>query len=95
MSEQVTVKFFAGVRETTGDAVTTAGIGDHDTVNDVLRRLSDVYGPRFRALTLSPEGLGDGVIVMVNGQNVRLGNAGDTLLHDGDEVAVFSLIAGG
>ena len=95
MSEQVTVKFFAGVRETTGDAVTTVGLDGPSTVTDMLRGLSDTYGPRFRALTLSPEGMGDGIIVMVNGQNVRLGKAGDTLLNDGDEVAVFSLIAGG
>jgi len=95
MSDQVVVKFFAGVRETTGEVMTTVAIGGTDTVTEVLRRLSATYGPRFRELTLGPDGLGDGIIVMVNGQNVRLGKAGDTILHDGDEMAVFSLIAGG
>lgn len=91
----IVVRFFAGVRELTGDPQSTLPVDEATTLTDALRALSERYGPRFRDLTMGPGGIGDGVIIMVNGLNVRLDKGGDTPLRPGDEVAVFSLIAGG
>ena len=88
------VRFFASIRNITGvkeiewaEAVRTLG--------DLLRLLSDRYGPEFRRWVFEGEGLGGSVMVVVNGNDARHQAGLATELVPTDVVSILPMMAGG
>jgi len=68
------------------------------TLRDCLHVLEDEIGEGFRAQVLDVEsgGVQQHVALLLNGQHYRHLEAGlDTLVQDGDQLAIFPPIAGG
>ncbi len=88
------IRFFATIRRCTGVAELrwdepTA------TVGELLKALSDRYGPEFRRWVLDGDDLGKVVLVVINGHDARHHGGIDARLQADDTVAIFPSIAGG
>ena len=90
----VNVKFFANFREIVGKGEVSASAGD---VGSLLEELSRNYRGLKEALFEDYESreLKKYVNIFVNGRGIRELNGLDTLLKDGDTVAIFPPVAGG
>lgn len=66
------------------------------TVAGLLEAAADRYAPSLRDWALGPGGQPrPGLAILVNGRNAALDAGPDTLLKDGDFVAVVPVILGG
>ena len=90
----VIVKAFAGFREIMPKEVLSE-IQDGSTIGNLLKVLGNVF-PGFEAMIFSSPGvLFDQVNILENGRNIRFLNDLDTILHDGDIIAIFPPVGGG
>ena len=90
----VIVKVFAGFREIMPKEVSSE-IPDGSTLGTLLKVLGSMF-PGFEAMIFSSPGvLFDQVNILENGRNIRFLNYLDTLLHDGDIIALFPPAGGG
>ena len=88
------IRFFASIRNITkvreiswNEPIPTLGV--------LLGGLSDHYGPEFRRWVLKGDELGESVLVLVNGQDVRHQAGLDTPLGAADIVTILPMMAGG
>ncbi|MGD9381801.1 MAG: MoaD family protein [Candidatus Thorarchaeota archaeon] len=90
----VTVKFFATVREAVG---TRSVEIEADDIKSLLVELKTSYGKRFIETVIDEETdeLKRFYQCMVNGKRIELLDGYDTLLQDGDSVALFPPVGGG
>ncbi len=88
------VKFFATYRTVTG--VRRLELEAPQDVLALMHVLSERW-PKFRPLLLNEagDGLGDDVIIMVNGRHIEHLDGMNTKLVESDSVAVTPLVAGG
>lgn len=84
----VKVRMYATVREASGAAEVDFDAGD---VEELLRGLSEWFGPRFSVMLSDDEG----VVILLNGRNVRPGSFSRTRLSQRDEVSIFPPLSGG
>ncbi|MGI6128852.1 MAG: MoaD family protein [bacterium] len=88
-----TVRFFATIREITGQKETVVMA---NTLQDLLEKLASKQGVRFHQAVYGPEGLSPEVIIMINGRHIEHLPAGlSTELTPTDIVAIFPLVGGG
>lgn len=91
---QVTMRYFALVRKAAGTESEQVDLSDGVEVRAALGKLAEERGDDFRRQILDDKGaVRSNLIVLVNGQIVRSGE--QRTLADGDEVKVFSPVAGG
>lgn len=88
------IRFFASLRNITGEKALDWDVPT-PTLGELLRLLSERYGPEFRRWVLDGEDLGGGVLVVVNGQDVRHGAGLETRLASTDVVSLLPIMAGG
>jgi MoaD family protein len=90
----VVIRFFASIRSLTKEKEI---VWDQQasTLGDLLRLLSDRYGPEFRRWVLEGEGLGGSVMVVVNGTDARHKAGLATELAPTDVVSILPIMAGG
>lgn len=90
----VTVKFFATVREAVGMRSVEMEAQD---IRELLNKLKHQFGRRFIDAVMDSETgqLKRFYSCMVNGKRIELLNSYDTELMDGDAVALFPPIGGG
>ena len=66
------------------------------TVSGLLDNLVRKHGPRAAGELLGPDGLREGLCLLVNGRNLlSLSEGFQTPLQDGDEVVITVLVTGG
>ena len=88
------IRFFASIRNITGVKEIEWG-EPAPTLGDLLRLLSDRYGPEFRRWVLDGEDLGGSVLVVVNGNDARHQAGLATRLAATDVVSILPIMAGG
>ena len=95
MAGTIAVKFYGLMRRRLRtDAVEIAG--DGLTIMALLRLAEEKTGQSFLDELLDKDkGLLTGTIILVNGENIRLGQGLQTRVEAGDSVALFSPAGGG
>ncbi len=89
---RVKVRMFATVREAAGAPEVEMEVS---SVRELLRSLVQEFGDgMFEAVSGAEQG-SDGLVILVNGRNVRLTRGCDILLDEGDDVALFPPVSGG
>ena len=88
------IRFFASLRNSAGVKEVEWG-EPTPTLGELLRLLSDRYGPDFRRWVLDGESLGSSVMVVINGEDARHRAGLDTRLAATDVVSLFPIMAGG
>jgi molybdopterin synthase sulfur carrier subunit len=90
----VTVKFFATVREAVG---TRSVQIEAEDIREVLDLLQSQYGRSFKDTVIDEEtgNLKRFFSCMVNGKRIELLESYETKLKDGDAVAIFPPVGGG
>lgn len=88
------VRFFASLREITQDKEIQWDQCP-STLGELLRRLSDRYGPRFQRWVFDGEDLGNSVLVVINGQDARHRAGLETRLAPADVISILPMMAGG
>jgi molybdopterin synthase sulfur carrier subunit len=88
------IRFFASIRNITGvkeiewDEPTP-------TLGELLRPLSERYGPEFRGWVFEGEDLGGSVMVVINGEDARHQGGVETRLAPTDTISILPIMAGG
>jgi MoaD family protein len=88
------IKYFADIRllAKCSEQQLTAAV---PTLHSLLTELARQHGEAFQKRVLQDGKLSKTVVVMVNGQNVRLLAELDTALAPDDSIAIFPVVAGG
>ena len=89
------VKFFAYIREITGEKEITVRAEKPMSVSELLSYLSDKYGKKFREV-FDKDDFNDIFMIVVNNKLiVKMPNKEDIELEDGSEVAILPPVGGG
>lgn len=96
MTIRVTVRFFTTLREITEKKEEQVEFSKTVTVDSLLRQLSKNYGKEFDDYVFDELGdLRGHLQVLVNGQSITAMRGMQTLLKDGDQVAILPPVGGG
>lgn len=87
------IKFFAYIRDYTKTKSTEFEYCR--TLRELLIKLSDVYGDKFRSKIFDGENLSEQIVILVNGRHIVHLNELDTELNENDEISIFPVVAGG
>ena len=85
---KVKVRMYATVREVAGIPETAVDAPDLEAL---MGRLTEMFGSEFSHLLAG----GEGVVILVNGRNIKSGPRRDLRLKEGDEVSIFPPVSGG
>ena len=87
------VKYFAYIRNYTGTKEIEI---DHCyTLKELLLKLCEKYGAKFRNKIFENNSLSDEIIILVNGRSIVHLQGLETLLNPEDEISIFPVVAGG
>lgn len=87
------VKFFAYIRDYTNCKETK--LAYEGTVEELLIKLSDIYGERFRSKVFNKNELSKEIIILVNGRHIVHLDGIKTKLESDDIISIFPVVAGG
>jgi len=95
---KITIRSFLTLREVMGDqSVLELEIGNL-TLMELLNELSDMFGERFSQMVFDESGkeLNSHIRILINGRHYsHIPRKLNTLLQQGDEVALFPPVMGG
>jgi MoaD family protein len=89
---RISVKMFATVREAAG---TSECVLEADDLSDLVSKLRGNLGPALSKILDRLDSDPEGLVILVNGINVKRRNLTIVRLHDGDDVAIFPPVSGG
>jgi molybdopterin synthase sulfur carrier subunit len=93
----INVKFFATFRDLLGlkELELETKPGENLKLIDLLERLFQKFGEKFRSKIFENGDIRPQVNIMINGRNIKFLNRINSLVKDGDIVAIFPPVAGG
>lgn len=93
---KVTIKFFTSLREITGNKMVIIELKNLISVEQLLSLLFEKYGQEFRDYVYNQEGkVQDFLSFLVNGKNINNLEGFNTILKEGDIIAILPPVGGG
>lgn len=93
---KVKVRFFTVLRELTGKRESVLDFPKVVTVGELIEHLAEIHGQKFRSYVYDSKGkIKEHLQFLVNGYNIDAMNGLETMLKDGDTVAIIPPIGGG
>jgi molybdopterin synthase sulfur carrier subunit len=93
---KIEVRLFANLREFAKTKAVVEDIKSGTSVGDVLQKICERFGARFREQVLNKRGQpNENVKVLLNGHNIVFLQGAPTKLRDGDVIAIFPPVGGG
>jgi MoaD family protein len=90
----VVVRFFASLRDITQERKIECDPCP-STLRELLRQLSDRYGPGFERWVFEGEDMADSILIVINGQDARHRAGLETRLGSADVISILPMMAGG
>ena len=92
----VKIKFFTSLREITGNKMVNLQLKNKISVDQLLFLLLEKYGQEFRDYVYSQEGnVQDFLSFLINGKNINNLQGFNTVLKEGDIIAILPPVGGG
>ncbi|MCL1978230.1 MAG: MoaD family protein [Candidatus Bathyarchaeota archaeon] len=95
---QISIRYFTMLREITGKKEEKLAFSENQktTVILVLKVLSDNYGKLFTDYVFDSDGLIKGFLqLLINGTSITILDGSESLLQDGDVLAILPPVGGG
>ena len=93
---KVIIKFFTSLREITGNKMVNLQLKNKMSVEQVLFLLLEKYGQEFRDYVYNQEGkVQDFLSFLINGKNINNLQGFNTVLREGDIIAILPPVGGG
>ncbi len=92
---KVKFKSFGPVRRLLREKIIDIEVPDNSTVRQVVNRVVEIGGEELRKLILHNDTISGNLIVMLNKKDVETLGGIDTVIQDGDEVAILPHVQGG
>jgi molybdopterin synthase sulfur carrier subunit len=93
---KVTIKFFTSLREITGNKMVNLQLKNIISVEELLSLLFEKYGQEFQDYVYNQEGkVQDFLSFLVNGKNINNLQGFNTILKEGDIIAILPPVGGG
>jgi molybdopterin synthase sulfur carrier subunit len=92
---KVTIKFFTTLREIVGKREEQLSLPTQATLKDAIAELSRRYGARFTDYALEKGEIKPPLQILINGRNMGLLQRMETMLKEGDTVAILPPTGGG
>ncbi|MCR8433741.1 MAG: MoaD family protein [Crenarchaeota archaeon] len=89
---QVKVRYLGKVRSVTEKLEETVNVNGK-TIKELLERLCEIYGDKFKKMILPDNKLAEDIIILVNGKSI--GENLDFELNDGDICSLLPFVSGG
>lgn len=92
----VKIKFFTSLREITGNKMVNLQLKNKISVDQLLFLLLEKYGQEFRDYVYNQEGnVQDFLSFLINGKNINNLQGFNTVLKEGDIIAILPPVGGG
>ena len=92
----VKIKFFTSLREITGNKMVNLQLKNKISVEQLLFLLLEKYGQEFRDYVYNQEGkVQDFLSFLINGKNINNLQGFNTILKEGDIIAILPPVGGG
>ena len=92
----VKIKFFTSLREITGNKMVNLQLKNKISVEQLLSLLLEKYGQEFRDYVYNQEGkVQDFLSFLINGKNINNLQGFNTVLKEGDIIAILPPVGGG
>ena len=93
---KVKIKFFTSLREITGTKMVNLQLKNKMSLEQLLLLLLEKYGQEFRDYVYNQEGkVHDFLSFLVNGKNINNLQGFNTILQEGDIIAILPPVGGG
>lgn len=92
----IEIKFFTSLREITGKKMISLRLKDVISVEELISLLIKKYGKEFKEYVCDDQGkVQDFLSFLINGKNINNLRGFNTLLEDGDVIAILPPVGGG
>ncbi|MHA2365870.1 MAG: ubiquitin-like small modifier protein 1 [Candidatus Hodarchaeales archaeon] len=92
---EVTVRFFANLKEISNKRNVTLQVEIEKTINQLLEILFEMYSPLKEEILDESGNLREYYVILKNGRKISIFEGMDTKLENGDVIAIFPPAAGG
>ena len=93
---EVQTKFFAALREIVGKKIETIELADGASIQEVIHKLVETYGKPLETHLFDTQGrLSASYQILINGINIGTLEGLETLLKEGDTIALLPPVGGG
>ncbi|MFW9974004.1 MAG: MoaD/ThiS family protein [Candidatus Thorarchaeota archaeon] len=92
---KVKFKSFGPVRRLLKEKIIDIEVPDNTTVRQVVNRVVEIGGEELRRLIMHNDNISGNLIVMLNKKDVETLGGIDTVIQDGDEIAILPHVQGG
>jgi MoaD family protein len=92
---RVVFKSFGQLRRILGDPMVEVDIPEGSTVRMVIERIIELGGPELERYVMSGNRISGNLILLLNKRDIDTLSGEDTLVKDGDELAVLPHVQGG
>ncbi|NWF86743.1 MoaD family protein [Candidatus Bathyarchaeota archaeon] len=93
---KILIRFLAHVKEATGKELMEISVKNGETIEQILYVLCEKFGDRLKNVLFKKDGaVAENLIIFVNGKNVMTEKGLKTTVNDGDQLMIFTPIAGG
>ncbi len=92
---RVHFKSFGPIRRVVGEPVIKLSVEEQSTIRDVIDAVIVLYGTQLAKIILENDGISGNLIILLNRRDTNRLDGLNTLVSEGDEIALLPHVQGG